>query len=361
MQGYGGISRYFSELMHTFHMTTSLSIKPLHSALFSNNQYSHLLPFPRSIRGIRSRSIANLLNTLYGRLLVKSRKIDCVHQTYYNSEIVHWAGDIPLVITYYDMIHELFPELGRQDQKLIRNKELLASKASRLIAISETTKKDCVRLLGVSPDKIDVVYLASSFSATMQESLTGPVPDNFLLFVGNRRGYKNFSILCDALNLLPRSERLSIVCAGGGMFTPEEQTSFLAAGVSDRIMVLPAVTDGQLATLFSKARCFVFPSYYEGFGIPLLEAFRAGCPVIASNASCFPEIAVDAAMLVDPHDPNAFASSIETLLHDRHACRLLKERGFLRAADFSWQKCAHETAAVYRKTLYTNSHCGQRH
>ena len=170
-----------------------------------------------------------------------------------------------------------------------------------------------------------------------------------LLFVGSRFGYKNFDGFANAVvPLLNQDKDLHVHCAGGGRFAYEEHRFLQRLGVRSRFTQSDP-TDEQLITLYKTARAFVAPSRYEGFGIPIIEAFSCGCPCATSDSSCFPEIAGEAAVYFDPDSPESMAEALRKILYDDIFRGSLIARGFERAKAFSWEKTAMQTVAVYAK------------
>ena len=174
--------------------------------------------------------------------------------------------------------------------------------------------------------------------------------DRYVLYVGERKGYKNFlpwlSAIRSIFNLDPN---LKIVCTGSP-FTASEQKLFAKWNISDRLVHV-AANDAQMASLYRHALCFVFPSHYEGFGIPILEAFANNCPVCLSDASCFPEVAGDAAMYFAPHDAQSMYDTLREVITNATLRDELRQRGAERIKEFSLKKMVQQTCDVYRKVL----------
>jgi glycosyltransferase involved in cell wall biosynthesis len=174
-----------------------------------------------------------------------------------------------------------------------------------------------------------------------------------LLYVGTRSGYKNFRAFVGAIApLLKADADLVVLCVGGGAFNTSERKFFSELRIFDRLTQVEA-SDPELASLYHSARAFVFPSLYEGFGIPILEAFSCGCPCVLSRASCFPEIAGDAALYFDVDDEDSMTELIRKALYDESVRNELVTRGLQRHKMFSWQKTAKETLDVYRSAVPT--------
>lgn len=231
----------------------------------------------------------------------------------------------------------------------------------RVIAISEATKRDLVELLGVPEERIRVVYngvdhdqftpIESDAARTEARHRLG-LPDRFVLYLGGYDHRKNIEALVASFGLLA-SRDAHLVLAGG--MTRHMRRDFeeraRAAGVSGRVHIWGYVDDRDLPALYANAAAFVYPSLAEGFGLQVLEAMALGCPVITSNVSSLPEIAGEAGLLVDPEDPRAIAAALQRVLDDGRLADELRARGRARVAQFSWDRCAAETAAVYEELL----------
>jgi glycosyltransferase involved in cell wall biosynthesis len=229
--------------------------------------------------------------------------------------------------------------------------ELTTRDAAAIIAISASTKRDLVRLYGVNEARISVVHLGATDFTPLRKSLRWVPPDRYVLFVGGRRGYKNFDVLVEALPpVFVRDRSLHLVCAGGGSFTREELNAFASSGLAGRIHQVN-VDDETLGVVYARAVALIYPSRYEGFGMPVLEAFNCGCPVIAARVSSIPEIGGDAALYIDPQDPSSICASLDRLLDDPDQRVDLASRGRARVQEFTWERTARATAKVYRSVL----------
>ena len=174
---------------------------------------------------------------------------------------------------------------------------------------------------------------------------------NFLLFVGSRGGYKNFDILLHALaNSSILKKDFIVVAFGGGLFSNAEIALIKSLKLAAHVFNLQG-NDSLLHFLYRRATAMVFTSFYEGFGMPLLEAMQAGCPVISSNSSVMPEVAGNAAEYFDPLDYESLIYAILNIVNSSHKCKIMKELGYIRSADFTWAKCALKTKEVYTTLL----------
>jgi glycosyltransferase involved in cell wall biosynthesis len=281
------------------------------------------------------------------------------HPTFYDDYFLPWLGGRPYVITLYDCTPEMFPNLF-QGQGLygrlvtgrwVKNRKPLFDRAARVIAISHNTKADAIRLFGIEPNKIDVVHLGASGFPPSSATDSSPVEGPYVAFVGSRWGYKNFPALAHALRpLLVQDRTLRVLCAGGGPFSVEEQNLFRSLDCGDRF-IQKDFEDDDLAQCYRNATAFIFPSLYEGFGLPIVEAFSVGCPCIVSRASCFPEIAGDAAEYFDPADIPSMTEAIGRVIHDPQRRQELVNLGKARAQLYSWDTTAAQTFEVYRRAL----------
>ena len=243
------------------------------------------------------------------------------------------------------MNHELFPHYFGNAGQMIEWKRKSILNANRIIAISENTKQDIIRLLNVDASKIEVVYHGISQQKIVYRGLR--LPERYLLYVGDRGGYKNFNRFLQAFaRLSVVHPDLYLVCTGKS-FKADEWTNIEQSGLSSRVLLVKA-NDSELAQLYQQATLFVYPSLYEGFGIPLLEAYLNECPVALSAASCFPEIAGDAGAYFNPEEVESIVQTIETLLGDVEKRNDLVAKGKERLSLFTWEETARKTADVYK-------------
>ncbi len=254
------------------------------------------------------------------------------------------VGKKPIVVTVYDLI----PEILLGSKRVARCRRKLLQDVTHVIAISECTKQDLIRLYGVPAEKISVVHLGfMPLSSNEMGSRDWPKP--YILYVGRRDGYKNFSFFVKAMAPLLKSTDLSLFCTGAP-FSKQEKALFDELKVSERVFQ-GFVSDSEMPALFRNACAFVYPSVYEGFGIPILDAFSAGCPVVLSRCSCFPEVGGDAALYFDDGDAEALRTHVLRLKDDGVFRQEMISKGRERADLFSWEKCAEGTAKVYKKVL----------
>lgn len=275
------------------------------------------------------------------------QKVDVYCPTFYADALPLSAK--PKVAMVLDMIQELFPDNFSAQDKTSRRKRELCERAELIVAISESTKRDLIRLFGVPAEKIRVVPLANSIQrGTSRES---PEDRPYLLYVGARAGYKNFAKLLEVFSeIAPLHPELDLIAFGGPQWSAEEEASTRRLQLQGRVY-WRAGSDELLARYYEHARAFVYPSIYEGFGIPPLEAMALDCPVITANASSIPEVVGEAALLVDPHSGRALREAIEAVLARPELRSILIEKGRRRLTQFSWDRTASQYFEVCREAF----------
>lgn len=361
-QEFGGISRYFIELYTEFLKNRDLKIKfPL---LYTDNLYFKESVFfeasfqkkneffiknskifrPFLPRKLKRKSIQNTIS------LLEEQKMDLFIPTYYDPYFLVHLKNKPFVLTVHDMIHELYPHYFTSEPETIHNKKLLIEAATKIIAISENTKKDLLHFYPhIDAEKVEVVYLAHTI--THQTILNQNLPEKYILFVGKRSVYKNFNFFVKAIvPIMQQYPDIYIFCAGGNPLSPEELSLIDQLGLRGRVLQ-KNFEDKELAGFYQNALCFVFPSEYEGFGIPVLEAMAAGCPVILTNNSSFPEVAGDAGIYFESNNSADLKEKLNDLLKDSELRKLHITKGVEQAGKFTWERTANETMKVYKQAL----------
>ena len=350
MQRYGGVSRYFFELLSRL-PANGVSVSVV-APLYINN-YVTVDATRRSIRGkyvpydfAGLPQLVGLADQIAAPLAWLGSDADIVHETYFSSKPVGKAKR--RVVTVYDMIHELFADEFPDAKLVTAAKRAAVDRADHVICISENTQRDLVRLFGIDPARTSAVHLGYSLAAAPDDaSATDGEHKSSLLYVGGRGGYKNFRTLLQAYASSPTLRECELIAFGGGPFLPQEQEEIHRLGVDDRVR-FESGSDQALAARYRSAAAFVYPSLYEGFGLPPLEAMSHGCPVVCSNAGPIPEVVGDAGMYFDPTDVEDLRTALERVVTTVELRANLRERGFQRIALFSWDKCATETAKIYR-------------
>jgi len=259
------------------------------------------------------------------------------------------------IVTCLDLIPLIMPESF--GERLWRR--LLYSgikKADHIIAISAHTKHDLIRLYRMPPERITVTHLGVSpefhprNKDACRRQLGLPAEDKIVLHVGTAARRKNFSAACRAFALIKRKIKDVILLKVGGVSEADRRRISLL-GLEDCFILRDRVPASQLPLYYAAADVFLFPSRYEGFGLPVLEAMASGCPVVASNATSLPEVLGEAGLMHHSEDVVSLASSVMRILEDVALRDRLVEAGLRRAAEFTWERTARETAAVYRLVL----------
>jgi glycosyltransferase involved in cell wall biosynthesis len=270
-------------------------------------------------------------------------------------------GRFRRTVTVHDVIYARYPEAhsGIREKGMSVLVPSAARRSDRVIVDSQSTRDDVVELLGTDPDRIDVVPLglgtmrrADPLSEEEVRARFGLRERRVVLSLSAKRPHKNLGALITALAEIPEPERPVLVLPGYPTAHERElRRRAEELGAEDSVRFPAWISAAELEGLWAVATAFVFPSLYEGFGLPVLEAMARGVPVACSNASSLPEVAGDAALLFDPHDPSAITRALRSLLDDAELRERLRTLGSARAQRFSWERTAELTLASYRRTL----------
>jgi glycosyltransferase involved in cell wall biosynthesis len=351
-QTYGGISRYFWELAAGLAERPDCEVAVV--APLYVNRHLDRRPGKPAVHGMwlpdlpgTGRLLRRLNRVLSGRMIT-ALDPHILHQTYYEEAARRPTGGM-LVLTVFDMIHELFPSCFPPSDSTRQRKSAAIARADHVICISQSTRRDVVELMDVAHEKVSVVHLGSSRGVTPRAP-HDEAGRPFILHVGQRGGYKNFVTLLTAYATSPllRGD-FDLVAFGGGGFTDAERTLMRRLGLSSDQVRQTTGADEVLGSLYSTASVLVYPSLYEGFGIPLLEAMQLGCPVVCGRTSSLPEVAGDAAEFCDSRSVEDMRHVIETVVSSASLREALRRRGWERAKLFSWERCCLETLAVYER------------
>ena len=343
-QKYGGISRYIYELASRL---PELGADVTVSCLHNHNYYFKDRLGLADKKGLLELGAFWYINKFKAKCEVRRGKYDIVHPTYYH---VSYRGRSKLVVTVHDMTHEKYAGIyPRLSKRLIAAKSRIVHEADRIICVSDNTKRDLLEYHpDLDPAQISVIYHDASMAYSGGE-FSRMAGRPYVLYVGDRRMYKNFARFTEAMcAVLAERPELEVFCAGGGVFSQEELSAF--GEYSSRVHQ-GGLSDEELARAYAGALCFVFPSEYEGFGIPILEAFACGCPVVCSKASCFPEVAGEAAEYFDPLDADDMAAKILRVIDDEVVRHSLRDKGRERLSMFSWDRAARETLECYKEAI----------
>jgi glycosyltransferase involved in cell wall biosynthesis len=353
-QKFGGISRYFVSLASEF-ISSGNQVKIFASPYINN--YLKDLPegalegkHKDTINSSSARAV-HYYNRFISPLQVAAWKPQILHETYYSGYSSIW-NKTPVVTTVYDMIHELFSEQYNWTKELTKIKKLSLDRADHIICISESTKTDLINILNIQPDKISVTYLGYDFEIESSPTKVEFNSKPYLLFVGSRGYYKNFTGLLNAVSISSDLKSdFSIIAFGGGGFSLDELAEIKELGFDDSQVTQIEGDDSALYNYYQKASALVYPSLYEGFGLPPLEAMCNDCPVICSNTSSLPEVVGDAGELFDPYEVDDCIRAIRRVVYSEEYSNTLISLGRIQSQKFSWKKCAEETLSIYKSLI----------
>ena len=287
-------------------------------------------------------------------------RLDLLHSPDF---IPPFRGRFRRVITVHDLTFLRYPHFLTAEGRRYYNSQIVRAvqAADHILADSHATKADLMDLLEVSADKVTVVWLAAharfkpiTDAETRRQLKLMGAPSSYLLFVGTFEPRKNVAGLLSAYRaLVDRNTNAPplVISGRSGWLFEETLAQVDRLRLRERITFLDTPSDSDLVALYNGASMVVLPSYYEGFGLPVLEAMACGTPVVISNRGSLPEIAGDVAVVVDPDDPDGLASAMDRILNDPDLQSRMRSKGPARASEFSWDRCARETLQVYRRVL----------
>lgn len=349
LQRFGGISRYIYDLVSAFSKSHEVAVPALFPKSFYFESYYHKKASTFALWRW-NKPLVYPLNKLYNILKLTAYKPDILHITYYNSYLLPFiTSKTKLVVTAHDMIHEIYPTLFPTWDSTTKHKRKVFNKADLIIAISENTKRDLIKYFNLDPNKITVIYHGNPFEKVLSDE-TFTMDSPYFLFVGQRDKYKNFNTLIKAIAPILKDRKYKLLCVGGKPFSEEEMLQFETLGIKSNIE-LRNCSDAQLQAAYKKAICLIYPSEYEGFGIPILEAWSMNCPVILSNASCFPEIAKEGALYFEPLNVLELRSKIELLICDKSCSESLIKKGNELLKNYTLEQTIQKTLNAYYKII----------
>jgi glycosyltransferase involved in cell wall biosynthesis len=349
-QKYGGVSRYIYELAVRLSNSADLSVNIL--ALAHENEYlkncteNIVIGFPFSTPP-KTEKIRSKFNSEVSRFFFNMNPPEIVHETYYYPKKLS-PKKTKIVITIHDMIHEKFSQYLHPKDKASLFKKEAAKRADHIICVSNNTKKDLIEILDIPSQKISTIYHGYSLKFDIDNQLSVKKDSPYILYVGARRKYKNFHRLIQAYGTSSQLRNdFKLVCFGGGSLSTEELSLINELGLPEGKVLNVSGNDATLVNFYRGASVFVYPSLYEGFGIPLLESMSLQCPVACSNTSSMPEVAGNAAEFFDPYEIESITYALERVLYSSERAENLVKLGTERIKHFSWQACAEQTRQVY--------------
>ena len=351
MQKFGGVPKYFVELIKR--LPQEDVILTIH---YSNNEHlkdlaiDRLHPFFPKLSFKGKPRIESEFGKLFSISQIIRNKFDIYHQTHYDPYAFNFLNrSVKKVTTIHDMNYWTIPEYYRRNSRLMRNQILSAQKADFIITISNNTKADISKYLNIPQDKIAVI--PHGIDKNQYDHVEAYKSRNsYILYNGSRNKYKNFEGFIKSFAKLKIMHRdLLLFCAGQP--AREHELRLLKYLEIENSVKFYQATDQQLISLYKGAKVFVFPSFYEGFGLPILEAMASNCPIALSNTSCFPEIAGDAGAYFNPYDTDEIARVIHNIIINEEFSNDLRKKGTNRIKNFSWEKSAQRHLEVYQSLL----------
>lgn len=352
---HGGIARIFKNILPIIcDMDPELKI-----TLFLRNDRYYNLPEHNQISTIFLSDVYKLrpwrlwkpyfktIQNLLLRIQIGNTKNKVWLSTYFTRPPFNWQGKE--VVWVFDMIYELFPEVMPNSTPTIIMKEKAINNADEIFCISESTAVDLYQLYEKSKGKTNVLHLSHDdiFTVRSKNEIDHHIPYPFILYVGRRTHYKYFDILLNAYSQWNRKGKIKLVAVGPSWSADEEKT-IDNLGLSNNIILFEKISDDVLCDLYNQAKAFIYPSRYEGFGIPLLEAMACGCPVVASRIPSTTEVAGNIPIYFEPSDSESLLDALNFLFSHNN----LQERidlGIEKAAEFTWEK----TAKMFYSNLKT--------
>ena len=368
-QKWGGVSKSFCELITHRPMGMNYEISVVESDnvhLRESHLVDYILPVSRDLASFHSKhsflgrekiynflgelgfmhtaEVANKHNSIS---VIKKGDYDVFHPTFFDNYFLPYLHGKPFVLTVHDLMPELFGWYSKDPQ--IVNKPELCEEASAIIAVSENTKKDLCRIYKVPENKVHVIYHGFPEELKPISKDNRVVENPYFLYVGRRDGYKNWQqTIKDFAEFHRNHPEVMMICTGAAF--SEQETQLLRELHIDNVVRAIFASDIQMANLYANSIAFIFPSLYEGFGMPILESFAYGCPTLLNNKSCFPEIGGDAAIYFDSEQGK---SNLLQKMEDAYSMTSaeredIKAKGIQRLKKFSWSKSSEMLFNIYK-------------
>ncbi len=350
-QRYGGISNYFYQLSKEF-IKREIDLKI--TSQVHKNEYLKKIPNSCLVGNFftflphKLNFITENFNHFNARLFIKKFQPNIIHETYYSKK--KYYSNLKTVCTAYDMINEIYPNYSPNFKYVYQIKKDTFKRANKIICISNKTKEDLIKYFDVETHKIEVTHLSSTFENYKLEKSNYKKFNDCLLFVGSRYGYKNFERFLSAYsksNYLKNNFR--IIFYGGEKPNSYDYKVINKNNINFKNILFFNDLDFSLSYMYSNVLALIYPSMYEGFGIPILEAMTLGCPVISSNGGALREVGGDGLQYFNPNEIDDIKNKLENFLNSENFIKEKVNYGFERSKKFSWKKCAEETLSIYKK------------
>jgi glycosyltransferase involved in cell wall biosynthesis len=356
LQDAGGVSRYQYELIRNLQFSSEVQIELLMGLNASVMPFSKLHNGQTKVfswrAGLRPGYPRYALNELMSSVVAPARgKFDIYHAMLYRS--IPFVRRGRLVVTHHDCTHERFPQLFHNASFIMQRKRDLFSRADAIICVSGASRRDLLHFYDVAEEKTHIVHHGFS-SLSLAPPLAEAAGDStvpYLLYVGSRTEYKNFALLLEAFSRSGLAGDYRLLVVGGGAFSAEEESRISSLGLSDWITAIPKAGEATLARAYRDAALFVYPSLYEGFGFPPLEAMSLGCPVLVLRTSSLPEICGDAVFYFENSDADELSNTLVSTLRDAQGIETKRRLGEQQVRLYDWSRTASSTLNVYRALL----------
>ena len=350
-QRMGGISRIFNEVLPLIlGLDPSISLKIiLHAKKSDLSEQIEQVMIPNLEKYLLPRDlwkdIYPFLNNWLVSQKVKNKRNTIFHSTYYRS-LASWSGK--QIFSVYDLIYEKYPDTFNDARDVIHLKSQAFKRADHLICISNATKADLIHYYGIPEKKISISHLGygEQFRPVDSSCIDLRMDESFILYVGARAKYKGFSDLVTAYSQWGLRHDLKLVVVGSE-WTKQEAELLSKLGIRPRVQMLGRIDDKQLCDLYNQARAFVYPSHYEGFGLPLLEAMACACPVVASSIPSTREVAGDIPFYFEAGKPESLIEALDVCIEKNRRDPNQVKAGLLWVKKYSWQKTAQAMIDVY--------------
>jgi glycosyltransferase involved in cell wall biosynthesis len=362
LQDAGGASRYHFELVRNLQGLHEIAMEVLLGLNCSVLPFRSLEQAGTRVFGRRTAVEPGLyryaMNELFSAVAAPlTGRVDIYHPTLYRA--LPWVRRQGVVVTHHDCIHERFPHLFPNAASIMATKRKLFAQADAIICVSASSQRDLLHFYDVPEDKTHVVHHGFAPFGLIESEVDRNRVDKggvqtsapYLLYVGSRASYKNFGLLLEAFSRSGLAGDYRLFVVGGGAFSSQEQEQIASLQLAGAIDLVPKADDATLARAYRDAALFVYPSLYEGFGFPPLEAMSVGCPVLANRTSSLPEICGDAAFYFDSSDPEQLAQRLQSIVEDKQGLADKRKLGEEQVKLYDWGRCAHSTLAVYRQVI----------
>jgi glycosyltransferase involved in cell wall biosynthesis len=353
LQDAGGASRYHFELVRNLQQLDEVAVEVVMGLNGSVMPFLALQQPRTRVFGRRTTVKPGMaryaINEVFSAISAPLRgRVDIYHPTLYRA--LPWVRRRRVVVTHHDCIQERFPHLFKNTAAIIESKRKLFAQADAIVCVSKSSRNDLHRFYDVAEKKTHVVY--HGFSPLPSATDDGPERmEPYLLYVGSRASYKNFDLLLEAFFRSGLAGSYRLLAVGGGEFTATERERVAELRLTGSVSVVPKAEDATLARAYRDASLFIYPSLYEGFGFPPLEAMSMGCPVLVNRTSSLPEICGDAAFYFDSRDAAELSQSLTATLADGEGLALKRMLGEQQVRLYDWNRSALSTFEVYRSAL----------